>query len=121
MKVLDSQGSDDINEAVKENIDQRTIVFSDMSNSYLNISDYVEAHQMEKSSKATTKTTLRWVHIAISNAKRNFHGVYHMIKGRYLQNYLNEFCYKLNRRYFGDGLFQRVTIALATSYWYTGD
>ena len=26
-------------------------------------------------------------------------GIYHVIKEKYLQYYLNEFCYKLNRRY----------------------
>ena len=59
----------------------------------------------------TTKETLRWVHIAISNAKRNFLGNHHKIKGKYLQLYLNEFIYKLNRRYFGEKLFDRLVIA----------
>ncbi|MFT7591616.1 MAG: hypothetical protein ACI9UJ_001540, partial [bacterium] len=40
----------------------------------------------------------------------------HKIKGRYLQLYLNAFCYKLNRRYFGHGLFDRLTIAMAKTY-----
>lgn len=31
------------------------------------------------------KETLKWVHIAISNAKRNFAGTYHKIKAKYLQ------------------------------------
>jgi hypothetical protein len=80
-------------------------------------SDYVEIHMTEKSNKQTTKTTLKWVHIAISNAKRTLLGVFHKIKGKYLQNYLNEFCYKLNRRYFGSSAFDRLTLAVAKSYW----
>ncbi|NQX86522.1 MAG: IS1595 family transposase, partial [Flavobacteriaceae bacterium] len=36
------------------------------------------------------------------------------IKGKYLQRYLDEFVYKLNRRYFGDKLFDRVVIASIT-------
>ncbi|MDG1728722.1 MAG: IS1595 family transposase, partial [Algibacter sp.] len=36
------------------------------------------------------------------------------IKGKYLQLYLNEFVYKLNRRYFGDQLFDRLVIANIT-------
>ena len=71
----------------------------------------------EKSDKKTTKTTLKWVHIAISNAKRSLLGVFHKIKGKYLQLYLNEFCYKLNRRYFGSKVFDRLTLAVAKSYW----
>ena len=35
-----------------------------------------------------------------------------MIKGKYLQAYLNEFCCKLNRRYFGKRLFDRLVIVL---------
>lgn len=110
MKVLEAQDSEAIDEEVKKSIDQETIVFSDKNNSYLRIEDYVEAHVMEKSSKETTVETLRWVHIAISNAKRNFLGVYHKIKRKYLQNYLNEFVYKLNRRYF-KSIFERLVIA----------
>ena len=66
---------------------------------------------MKKSSLTTTKETLKWVHITISNAKRNFVGTYHKIKKKYLQLYLNEFVYKLNRRYFGEKIFERLVIA----------
>jgi len=50
----------------------------------------------EKSNKQITKETLKWMHITISNAKRNFVEIYHKIKAKYLQLYLNEFVYKLN-------------------------
>jgi hypothetical protein len=68
-------------------------------------------HISSNSTKETTKSTLKLVHIAISNSKRNLLGVYHMIKPKYLQSYLNEFCYKLNRRFFGSKLFNRLIIA----------
>jgi hypothetical protein len=35
-----------------------------------------------------------------------------------MQNYLDEFCYKLNRRYFGQKLFDRLIIASIYPYWY---
>ncbi|MEN5133466.1 transposase, partial [Elizabethkingia anophelis] len=75
----------------------------------------VELHITEKSNKETTKEILKWVHITISNAKRNLLGNYHKIKRKYLQLYLNEFIYKLNRRYFGDKLFERLVIANITA------
>ena len=71
----------------------------------------VEIHLSEKSIKQTTKETLKWVRIAISNAKRNFVGNYHKIKRKYLQLYLNEFVYKINQRYFGERIFDRLVIA----------
>ncbi|NQX85453.1 MAG: IS1595 family transposase, partial [Flavobacteriaceae bacterium] len=104
----------EINQTVKENLDDKTIVFSDKSTSYVDITDYVEMHVTEKSSNESTEETLKWVHIFISNAKRNLLGNYPKIKGKYLQLYLDEFVYKLNRRYFGDKLFDRVVIASIT-------
>ena len=117
MKVIDDHSADTVNALVKENFDERSIVFSDKSSSYVDLAQHVETHITEKSDKNTTRTTLQWVHIAISNAKRTLLGIYHKVKGKYLQNYLNEFCYKLNRRYFGEGLFDRLTLAVAKSYW----
>jgi len=80
--------------------------------------DFVDIHITEKSdketTKETTKETLMWVHIAISNAKRNFTGIYYKIKRKYLQLYLNEFVYKLNRRYLGEKIFDRLVIANIT-------
>jgi transposase-like protein len=113
-KVLSNHKSNDIEKTVRESIDDKSIVFTDKSTSYVNIADYVELHITEKSNKKTTKETLRWVHITISNAKRNLLGNYHKIKGKYLQLYLNEFVYKLNRRYFGERIFERLVIANIT-------
>lgn len=117
MKVLDSHNSDSINQMIENNIDEKSFVFSDKSTSYVDIAKHVETHVMEKSTKETTNKTLKWVHITISNAKRTLLGIYHKIKGKYLQLYLDEFCYKLNRRYFGTKLFERLTLAVARSYW----
>lgn len=44
-----------------------------------------------------------------------FADVYHGIKPEFLQEYLNEFCYKFNRRYFGEDLFERL-VMIAASY-----
>ena len=114
-KVLQSHQSEEINETIEESMDEKSIVLTDKSTSYVDIADYVEMHVMEKSSEESTKKTLKWVHIFISIAKRNLLGNYHKIKGKYLQAYLNEFVYKLNRRYFGEKLFDRLIIAAIKS------
>ena len=113
-KVLDSHLSEEINHTVQQSIDNQSIVFTDKSSSYVDIADFVDLHITEKSNKQTTKETLRWVHITISNAKRNLLGNYHKVKRKYLQLYLNEFVYKLNRRYFGEKVFDRLIIANIT-------
>ena len=116
-KVLDNHDADETDKTFKKAIAyEKTIVFTDKSTSYVNIADYVEIHISKRSSESTTKETLKWVHITISNAKRNFVGIYHKMKKRYLQLYLNEFVYKLNRRYFGEKIFDRLVTANITSY-----
>ena len=110
-KVLSSHQKEEINDTLQQIMDNECIVFTDQSTSYVDIADFVELHITEKSDENTTKDTLRWVHITISNAKRTFLGNYHKIKRKYLQLYLDEFVYKLNRRYFGNKLFDRLIIA----------
>jgi len=116
MQVLNSNKSSPINEVIKNINNQCSVVFSDKSKRYVDISDYEEVHIEEKSIKESSKTSFQWVHIAISNAKRWLPGVHPKIKCKYLQSFLNEFCYKLNRRYFGDIFFFRLILAMAKSY-----
>jgi hypothetical protein len=93
---------------------EKSTVFSDKSTSYINIADDVCIHMSEKSSEKTTKETLKWVHIAIGNAKIDLQK-FHKIKQKYLQLYLNEFIYELNMRYFGERIFDRLIIASITA------
>lgn len=46
-----------------------------------------------------THKWLPWVHIAIANLKRCLLGTYHGVSGSHLQEYLDEFCYRFNRRW----------------------
>jgi hypothetical protein len=115
MKVIVTHQKSEINDVVIEYINKKSIIFSDKSTSYVDLSELVDAHITRKSDKKVTKTTLKCVYVAIRNAKRNLLGVYQMIKGKYLQAYLDEFCYKLNRRYFGERLFDRLVIAAISS------
>ena len=79
--------------------------------SYVKLGDIVEEHRPQVIPKTEVGKVLPWVHIAISNAKRQLLDIYHRIDAEYLQSYLNEFCYKFNRRYFGERLFDRLMIA----------
>lgn len=111
MKTLDNHTSSNVNEVMKKSITTDSVLITDKSTSYECFKNLFECHYSYKSDKTQTKTTLKWVHITISNAKRNLLSVYHMMQSIYLQSYLNEFCYRLNRRYFGQKLFDRLVIA----------
>lgn len=57
---------------------------------------------------------LKWVHTAISNFKAFIQGTYHGSCGNY-QPYMDEFCFRFNRRFHPDQLFTRLVRAVATS------
>ena len=61
---------------------------------------------------------LPWVNTVIANAKRQLLGVHHSIHREFLQNYLNEFCYKLKRRTYMSYLFDRMIVDGINDTWY---
>lgn len=58
---------------------------------------------------------MKWLHRAISNAKAFILGTYHGIKGKHLQAYLDEYCYRYNRRNFQGEWFNRLLNAAVSS------
>jgi hypothetical protein len=105
MEVLEKVDADHVNKFIKKNASRDVVLFTDKNSAYVDISD---THYMVISNKINVNETLKWVHMGISNLKRKLLGIYHMITYKYLQNYLNEFVYKLKRRCFGERLFDRL-------------
>ena len=115
MQVIPDLKSKTITDIVGGQLKPSVELTTDDSTSYVKFDKHVSNHRTVTSGKEAVKVFLPWVHIAISNAKRLLLDVHHKIKGQYLQLYLNEFCYKFNRRYFGERLFDRIVLA-AISY-----
>jgi transposase-like protein len=111
MIVIDDLKSETITPLVEVNVSGESVIDSDHSTSYVKLKDIVKEHRPQVIPKTEVGKVLPWVHIAISNAKRQLLDIYHQINPEYLQNYLNEFCYKFNRRYFGEYLFDRLMVA----------
>jgi hypothetical protein len=115
MIVINDLKSATITQLVEDNVGRESIIDSDHSTSYVKLKDIVKEHRPKVIPKTEVGKVLPWVHIAISNAKRQLLDIYHQINPEYLQGYLNEFCYKFNRRFFGEMMFDRLLIA-AVSY-----
>lgn len=115
MKVIENLKKETITPLVQNLASSSSTIFFDNSNSYVDLKNFVLEHHAEVIPKEKIGEKLPWVHIAISNAKRQLLNSYHNIKPEFLQNYLDEFCYKFNRRYFGEFLFNRLLVA-AVSY-----
>jgi len=115
MLVVDNLKGQTVGEKVSENIKYDTVVKTDNYRSYSKIKENVWCHIPQKVSPKDAGKVLPWVHTMISNAKRTLLGVHHMISTKYYQNYLDEFCYKVNRRNFGEQIFDRLLIACVTT------
>ncbi len=86
--------------------------------SYSKLYKCVESVESNKVPPEQAGIMLPWVHTMVSNAKRTFAGIHHLMQADYIQNYLDEFCYKVNRRYFGQNIFEILLIASATNRWF---
>jgi transposase-like protein len=111
MKVISDLKKETINEQVQKLASNVNGIDSDDSTSYVDLKDFVPQHNAQVIPKGKAGEILPWVHIAISNAKRLILNTYHDIKPEFLQKYLDEFCYKFNRRYYGEALFNRLLVA----------
>jgi ISXO2-like transposase domain/Transposase zinc-ribbon domain len=118
MVIMDDLTSIGVNYEVSQAVDKNSTVITDGYRSLSKLNKVVKNHIQKVVPSKKAHKALPWVHTVISNAKRLFLGVHHSISKDYLQNYLNEYCYKLNRRNFTSDLFDRMIIAGANDTWY---
>lgn len=114
MVVVDDLRSETIDKQVKDKVQPISLVKTDNYRGYMNLKEQVWVHRAETVKPKDAEKALPWVHTMISNAKRSLLGIHHMISKKYYQDYLDEFCYKVNRRYFGEKLFDRLLFACAS-------
>ncbi len=99
MNAVDSVNHSTVASFVKKTIANDQIVHSDAL-SALNIISKTQHHEARVTPANKVDGGLPWVHIAIGNLKTFLLGTFHGVSGKYLQEYLDEFCYRFNRRFF---------------------
>lgn len=120
MNVVKSLSKIDIGYEATKMIAKNATVATDGKTSYRALKDICNRHiAVIIEDKAKVSKAFPWVHTAIANAKKKLLGLHHHVKDNYMQNYLNEFCYKFNRRFFGGNLFDRLIIATLQKAWYS--
>ena len=98
MIVLNDLKSPTLDKEVVKWINSDAEITTDDSKSYVNFKNLVKSHTSQVIEPKDLSKVLPWVHIVISNAKRQLLDIHHDIQVEYLQSYLDEFCYKFNRR-----------------------
>ena len=125
MFAMHNQQFDTIEPFVSRSISSEAKVFTDGGTNLkrLKILDLIhEPHQeTEYDIHEVVKKVLPWVHIVTGECRNAIEAIHNEVDERFLQLYLNEYCWKFNRRYFRDSkdpkydLFYRL-IKLAATY-----
>ena len=109
MVVIPNLKASTIDVEVVDNIKKESSLITDASSSYVHFKNLVGEHVSQVIEPKEVGKVLPWVHIVIRNAKRLLLDIYHDVKSEFLQSYLNEFCYKFNRR--NINCFERLMFA----------
>lgn len=116
MEVIEGHEKNKIDQLLDDKIVKNSVLITDKSSSYNGLEMSFD-HYSSLSTDHTIANTLKWVHIGISNAKRKLLGINHTIKKEYLQGYLDEFCFKINRRKEHGNMMFHLLDAVSLNYW----
>ncbi len=111
MQTLDSMKRTEVEPVVKDQIEPGQTIRTDGFKSFLHLSELGHQHIGTPVPSQQAAEELPWVHLAISNAKRFLLGTYHGVSHKHLQRYLDECCYRFNRRSWEKQLTSRLLTA----------
>lgn len=118
MIVIPNSSVDTMNANIAEHTNSKATIKTDGWGGFAKIKEVSKKYIKKIVPPKDASKVLPWFHTMISNTKRNFLGINHNIKAKYLQGYLDEFCYKVNRRYYGQNLFERLVSIALDDTWY---
>ena len=111
MQVSPDVKGESVASFVIENIKQGSMIASDGYRSYNILAEKGFVHEGKICDPLNDPEHLKWLHIVVSNAKAFIMGTYHGLGDKHLQSYLDEFCYRFNRRKFTLQHFNRTLFA----------
>lgn len=115
MQVIPDVKGKTLVEFAKQQIEPGSTINSDAYRSYNALAEEYN-HQPIKFNVKDNPDHLKWLHTMISNAKAFIGGTFHGLDAKHLQAYLNEFCFRTNRRQFEGQMFNRLlTACISTS------
>ncbi|MDR0302974.1 MAG: IS1595 family transposase [Treponema sp.] len=116
MEILNDITGQSIRDFTEKHIQEGSIIRSDKYSSYKKaFEDRLYIHEAERFGIEENPEHLKWLHQVIGNVKAYIVGTYHGIGEKHLQAYLDEFCFRFNRRQFSGQLFNRLLNACMNS------
>ncbi|MEE8436052.1 MAG: IS1595 family transposase [bacterium] len=111
MQTIESMERQKVETLVEKHIAPAQEIRTDGFKSFAGLTGMGHRHDGNPVPAKKASEDLPWVHTAISNAKRFLLGTYHGVSHKHLQRYLDEFCYRFNRRSWE----KQITLRLLTA------
>ena len=115
MKVLEDLKSETVTSAISQMIEKGSTLRSDDYKSLATVKDYIHEVIVTSKDEETAYSILKWANVVISNSKSYILGTYHGLPDKHLNRYLNEFCYRFNRRFCEPLIFGKLVRACVSS------
>lgn len=108
MEVIDDMKKETVIDFVTQRVEKNTRIQSDGFPSFPALEAKGYTLEAKNFDAKEDPEHLKWIHTIISNLKSFVSGTFHGLDSRHLQRYLDEFCFRFNRRKFKGELFNRL-------------
>jgi transposase-like protein len=118
IQVIDQVSIEEIKRVTKACVTPGSKIVSDGHSSYKPLADIGYEHESKAYYKEDKEDFLKMLHNVIGNVKAYVQGTYHGLGDKHLQSYFDEFCFRFNRRFNPNEIFDRLlnACALATPH-----
>lgn len=107
LSVVEAINSEVVCEKISEWVKKGSTVYTDKLNVYASLEGYT--HIAHKSGKNADKHGhLGWYHVMIGNLQNLVRGAHHGLESKHLQRYLDEYCFRFNRKGSMPGIFSSL-------------
>lgn len=114
MFALPNQQFNTLKPYVVNFIDANAKVLTDGGHNLMGLKDLIKEHEAHLETEAdihdVVTKVLPWVHIVTGECRSGIEAIHKEIDERFLQLYLNEYCWKFNRRFFRDSKEERYDL-----------
>lgn len=110
MKVVPTISSKSVEKFVENSVRHDQFTRTDAYPA-MNVVKKTQNHLAQAMKESDPNKWLKLVHIVIGNLKIFLNGTFHGVSNKYLQSYLDEFCYRFNRRFWEFELPYRLLVA----------
>lgn len=108
IQVIDHVSIEEIQRVAQACIKPGSTIVSDGHRSYKPLAEIGYQHESKPYYKEDKEDFLKMLHNIIGNVKAYIQGTYHGLGPDYLQSYFDEFCFRFNRRFNPNEIFDRL-------------